>query len=56
VIDAVDQAVRDRRRGAQHDDEGDRLLAQPEEQDREWEPRDRGHGLEAHDQRSDRRA
>ena len=34
VVDAVDEAVGDRRRGAEHDDEQDRGLAEPEQDDR----------------------
>ena len=38
------------------DDKEDRLLAELEEQDRQREPRDRGHGLQPGDHRPDRRA
>ena len=53
---AGDQAVGDRRRGAQHDHEVHGRLALLEEEDGEREPGDRGHGLEARDERADRGA
>ena len=56
VVDAVDDAVGDRRRGAEHDDEQHRAGALAEEDDRERDPRDRWHRLQAGDHRSDRGA
>ena len=56
VVDAGDQPVGDRRRGAEHDDERDRPLGQLEQQDRQREPGDRRHRLQPGDQRPDRRA
>ena len=56
VVDAGDQAVGDRRCGAEHDDERDRPLGELEQQDGQREPGDRRHRLQAGDQRADRRA
>ncbi len=50
-----DDPVGDRRRGTEHDDEQDRLLGQPEDEDREREPGDRRHRLQPGDERADRR-
>ena len=54
VVDAADQAVRHRRRGADDDHEQDRALAELEQQDGQREPHDRRHRLQAGDQRADR--
>ena len=53
-VDAGDQPVGDRRRGAEDDDEEHGRLGQLEQQDREREPRDRRHRLEAGDERAER--
>ena len=56
MVDAGDEAVGDRRGGAEHDDEHDRRLGQLEQQDGEREPGDRRHRLQPGDQRADRGA
>ena len=56
VVDPVDDAVGDRRRRAEDHDEHDRALAELEQHDRERDPRDRRHRLQAGDHRADRGA
>ena len=53
MVDAGDESVGDRRRGAEDDDERDRPFAELEQQDGEREPGDRRHGLQPGDQRAD---
>ena len=49
MVDAAQEADCDRRCCTEDDHEEDRALAELEEKDREREPRDRGHGLQAQD-------
>ena len=55
-VHAVDEAIGDGRRGAEDDDEVDRRVVQPEQQDGEREPGDGRHGLQPGDHRADRDA
>ena len=56
VVDAVDDAVGDRRRRTEHDDEHDHARALMEQDDRKRNPSHRRHRLEAGDHRADRGA